>query len=46
MPSYAESLSLSDRWAVVAFVRALQLSQNVPLAELPESLRQEAQPWL
>lgn len=46
MPSYAESLSLSDRWAVVAFVRTLQLSQNVPLAELPESLRQEAQPWL
>jgi mono/diheme cytochrome c family protein len=46
MPSYAESLSLTDRWAVVAFVRALQLSQNVPLAELPAPLREEAQPWL
>jgi mono/diheme cytochrome c family protein len=46
MPSYAESLSIEDRWAVVAFVRALQLSQDVPLAELPASLRQEAQPWL
>jgi mono/diheme cytochrome c family protein len=46
MPSYAESLSLEDRWAVVAFVRALQLSQDVPLAELPEPLREEAQPWL
>jgi mono/diheme cytochrome c family protein len=46
MPSYAESLSLQDRWAVVAFVRALQLSQDVPLAELPRPLREEAQPWL
>lgn len=46
MPSYAESLSLEDRWAVVAFVRALQLSQDVPLAELPAPLREEAQPWL
>lgn len=46
MPSYAESLSLEDRWAVVAFVRALQLSQNVPLAELPAPLREEALPWL
>ena len=46
MPSYAESLSLRDRWAVVAFVRALQLSQSVPLAELPAPLREEAQPWL
>lgn len=46
MPSYEQSLSLEDRWAVVAFVRALQLSQDVPLAELPASLREEAQPWL
>jgi hypothetical protein len=46
MPSHRESLSLRDRWAVVAFVRALQLSQNVPLAELPEPLREEAAPWL
>jgi mono/diheme cytochrome c family protein len=46
MPSYAESLSLQDRWAVVAFVRALQLSQDVPLAELPAPLREEARPWL
>jgi mono/diheme cytochrome c family protein len=46
MPSYIESLPLEDRWAVVAFVRALQLSQDVPLAELPESLREEARSWL
>lgn len=46
MPGYAEELSYRDRWAVVAFVRALQLSQNVALAELPPALQQEARPWL
>ena len=46
MPSYEESLTVRDRWAVVAFVRALQLSQSVPLAELPQPLREEAAPWL
>src|SRR5690606_17135490 len=29
MPGYAAELPYRDRWAVVAFVRALQLSQNV-----------------
>lgn len=42
MPSYAEELSLEDRWAVVAYLRALQLSQGVPLADLPARLREEA----
>lgn len=46
MPAYADELTYRDRWAVVAFVRALQLSQDVALAELPESLREEARPWL
>ncbi len=39
MPSYAEELSVADRWAVVAYLRALQLSQRVPLAELPPAER-------
>lgn len=46
MPAYAEELGVTDRWAVVAFIGALQLSQNVALLELPESSRQEARPWL
>jgi mono/diheme cytochrome c family protein len=46
MPAYAEDLAVRDRWAVVAFVQALQLSQNVALADLPPRLQQEAQPWL
>jgi len=39
MPSYAELLqSPADRWAVVAYVRALQLSQHAPVADLPKDL--------
>lgn len=35
MPSYASQIEVEDRWAVVAYVRALQLSQHAALAELP-----------
>src|SRR5690606_36884537 len=35
MPSYAARLAPRDRWAVVAYLRALQLSQHVPIAWLP-----------
>lgn len=35
MPSYASQIPVADRWAVVAYVRALQLSQHARLAELP-----------
>ena len=34
MPSYAAQVTPEDRWAIVAYIRALQLSQNVPAAEL------------
>jgi hypothetical protein len=39
MPSYAAELSVEDRWAVVAYVRALQLSQHAEVAQLPEEER-------
>jgi hypothetical protein len=39
MPSYASQIPVDDRWAIVAYVRALQLSQNARLAELPDDLR-------
>jgi mono/diheme cytochrome c family protein len=42
MPSYAEALPLTDRWAVVAYLRALQLRTSVSLHELPETMRAEA----
>jgi mono/diheme cytochrome c family protein len=41
MPRYANQLDKKERWAVVAYVRALQLSQNVPAAELPEDLKKQ-----
>ena len=35
MPSYAALISADDRWAIVAYIRALQLSQNASAADLP-----------
>lgn len=34
MYPYADRVSPDDRWAIVAYVRALQLSQHVPAAQL------------
>jgi cytochrome c5 len=39
MPSYASQLSVDDRWAVVAYIRALQLSQHASLDDLPSDAR-------
>lgn len=36
MPSYASQISVEDRWAIVAYIRALQNSQNVPEDEVQE----------
>jgi len=35
MPSYAQQIPVDDRWAIVAYVRALQLSQNAQVADVP-----------
>jgi mono/diheme cytochrome c family protein len=39
MPGYAAQISLGDRWAVVAYVRALQRSQNARPQDLPPDRR-------
>jgi mono/diheme cytochrome c family protein len=39
MPSYADRIDAEDRWAIVAYVRALQWSQHAALADLPPSLQ-------
>ncbi len=39
MPSYRNQLPAKDRWAVVAYVRALQLSQHVQLDSLAPAER-------
>jgi mono/diheme cytochrome c family protein len=44
MPSYAEQLKVRDRWAVVSYVRALQLSQHATLGEVPAAERSAIQP--
>jgi mono/diheme cytochrome c family protein len=46
MRAYAAELPLADRWAVVAYVQALQLSQQVALDALPPALQMEAASWL
>ena len=35
MPSYAAQIAPEDRWAVVAYVRALQLSRNAKIDDVP-----------
>jgi hypothetical protein len=46
MPSHAGALSIEDRWAVVAYLQALQLGQRMRIEDLPVALREEAAPWL
>ena len=41
MPDYATQIALKDRWAVVAYIRALQLSQNATLADVSAEARAE-----
>jgi len=41
MPSYGKQIPVEDRWAVVAYVRALQRSQNATLADVPADARNE-----
>ena len=35
MPSYAPQIPVQDRWAIIAYIRALQLSQPNPKAQTP-----------
>jgi mono/diheme cytochrome c family protein len=39
MPDYRAQIPVRDRWAIVAYVRALQLSQRAPLSDVPEAER-------
>jgi mono/diheme cytochrome c family protein len=43
MPGYAAELSVEERWAVIAYVRALQRSQNARLADAPPDVRASLQ---
>jgi mono/diheme cytochrome c family protein len=37
MYPYADRLSVEDRWAIVAYIRALQLSQHAATSSVPEA---------
>jgi mono/diheme cytochrome c family protein len=43
MGSYANDLNVRERWAVVAYVRALQISQTATLDQAPPDVRQRLQ---
>jgi hypothetical protein len=38
MPDYSSQLTPSDRWAVAAYIRALQLSQAAPASDVPSGV--------
>ena len=40
MPAYKHQIPVADRWAIVAYIRALQRSQNASPADVPEDVRQ------
>jgi len=39
MPAYGPQIPVADRWAIVAYVRALQRSQDARVADVPAELR-------
>jgi mono/diheme cytochrome c family protein len=42
MPDYASQVAPADRWAIVAYIRALQLSQNATQADIPAGAHVES----
>ncbi|MFL5243442.1 MAG: c-type cytochrome [Gemmataceae bacterium] len=42
MPDYASQIPSDDRWAIIAYLRTLQVSQNVSLNDLPTEVQKEA----
>jgi len=39
MPTYRHQIPVADRWAIVAYVRALQRSQNAQATDVPDDMR-------
>ena len=44
MPDYSAQLTPADRWAVAAYIRALQLSQNAKASDVPAGTQVESLP--
>ena len=43
MGAYGPNIAVEDRWAIVAYVRTLQKSQSMKLADLPADKQKEIQ---
>jgi mono/diheme cytochrome c family protein len=43
MPDYAAQITVQDRWAIIAYIRALQLSEHATLADVPSADRSRLQ---
>ncbi len=43
MPSYASRIEPDDRWRVIAYIRALQLSESAKLNDVPQDKREGMQ---
>ncbi|MFQ5637762.1 MAG: c-type cytochrome [bacterium] len=41
MYDYADRVAPKDRWAIVAYIRVLQLSRNAGIEDVPEEFRQQ-----
>ncbi len=41
MPSYKHQVPVNDRWAIVAYLRALQRSQNAKFEDVPTEMREK-----
>lgn len=41
MGAYGPQIAVEDRWAIIAYLRALQKSQGVNVADLPSAMQQE-----
>jgi len=39
MPAYSKQIDAEDRWAIVAYVRALQTMNNASINDVPENLK-------
>ena len=44
MSDYAAQIPPRDRWAIIAYIRALQLSKNAPVAQLPPDALERLNP--
>ena len=39
MPDYAQQVTVDDRWKIIAYIRALQLSQHATVSDVPADIR-------